>query len=227
LLKLGGSHVVKVCRYPADLSTMTLSSLRWAIRQTLGATRGHLVGHSFGALLALACGPALQQQLSTISVLSPVPAAEELLLQMGELSAVRLETLDLADALRLRREQQPGEAASYQELEYFAQATLPLFARKVAWLAYPYHRTDPRELLRFLEHRLSWDWLGELESLHVRSLLLWGEHDVVPPAYLEMVRDRLPDPCMLRVRDAGHMLPIEQPDAVASALLRFLEGNAG
>jgi pimeloyl-ACP methyl ester carboxylesterase len=191
-----------------------------AIVQIFGDARAHLVGHSLGALLALACAPALASRLVSLTALSPVPADGESLLDMAERSAERLASLDLAAALRLRRQREPT-TANELELEIFAQATRPLFARESAWLEYPYHRSDAEGFMGLADELLASGWPRQLGTIPARTLLLWGEHDVVPLAAQERLQARLRPTASLRVADAGHMLPVEQPRMVAEALARF------
>jgi pimeloyl-ACP methyl ester carboxylesterase len=44
----------------------------------------------------------------------------------------------------------------------------------------------------------------------------------MPPVYAERWRELLPDARVVRVPGAGHMLPYEQPAAVADAIEQFL-----
>jgi pimeloyl-ACP methyl ester carboxylesterase len=55
------------------------------------------------------------------------------------------------------------------------------------------------------------------------ALVVWGESDkLMPPVYAERWRELLPDARVVRVPGAGHMLPYEQPAAVADAVEQFL-----
>jgi pimeloyl-ACP methyl ester carboxylesterase len=55
------------------------------------------------------------------------------------------------------------------------------------------------------------------------ALVVWGVSDrLLPPAYAERWRELLPDARVVTVAEAGHMLPYEQPAAVADAIARFL-----
>ncbi len=55
------------------------------------------------------------------------------------------------------------------------------------------------------------------------TLLVWGASDAfIPPVYAERWLELLPEAERVDVPEAGHMVPYEQPDAVASALHDFL-----
>jgi len=54
------------------------------------------------------------------------------------------------------------------------------------------------------------------------TLVLWGREDrFVPPVYAERLAGLLPTASIEWIQAAGHMLPLEQPDAAAEAIARF------
>lgn len=62
-----------------------------------------------------------------------------------------------------------------------------------------------------------------LASIDAPVLVLVGDEDVLtPPADAEAMAAALPDARLVRVPGAGHLLPLERPDAVAEELLGFL-----
>lgn len=69
------------------------------------------------------------------------------------------------------------------------------------------------------------DHLGEiLHEVDVPVLLAWGTHDVVtPPKVAEEFHELLPDSRLVWIDKCGHAAQIERPDALAAAMLDFLE----
>lgn len=62
-----------------------------------------------------------------------------------------------------------------------------------------------------------------LEGVHSPTLILFGEHDkVVPPANADLLAAKLPNARVEILSNAGHIFPIEQPEAAVSAVLDFL-----
>jgi 3-oxoadipate enol-lactonase len=62
-----------------------------------------------------------------------------------------------------------------------------------------------------------------LPGIGVPVLVLVGEEDqVTPPTDAEAMAEALPDARLVRVPGAGHLLPLERPEAVAGELLSFL-----
>jgi pimeloyl-ACP methyl ester carboxylesterase len=62
-----------------------------------------------------------------------------------------------------------------------------------------------------------------LYRLTTETLVVWGEHDrLMSPAYARRWGELLPHGRVVSVPDAGHMLPYEQPAALARAVNGFL-----
>jgi len=71
----------------------------------------------------------------------------------------------------------------------------------------------------------STDWDFPYEQLTVPTLVLTGMHDRVfrDPADVDTLYARLPNARRMDIADAGHMIPVEQPDTLQSALLDVAE----
>ena len=67
------------------------------------------------------------------------------------------------------------------------------------------------------------DALAALSAVHVPTLLLSGSDDQWSPvSQHEAMRRRIPHATLFEVHEAGHMSPIEKPEAVALALREWL-----
>jgi len=61
-----------------------------------------------------------------------------------------------------------------------------------------------------------------LYRLSAPTLLVWGNEDkLIPPVYADRWRQLVPSAELARIPAAGHMVPYEQPAAVAAEVLRF------
>jgi pimeloyl-ACP methyl ester carboxylesterase len=61
-----------------------------------------------------------------------------------------------------------------------------------------------------------------LAGIPCPALLLAGEHDLVPPARVETAAAAMPDARFTLVPGAGHWLPRDAPDTVATEIVEFL-----
>ncbi|HEY0106204.1 MAG TPA: alpha/beta hydrolase [Rhizomicrobium sp.] len=93
------------------------------------------------------------------------------------------------------------------------------------------------EITRFARNRESFLMFGwapalfnpklaaRLHRIAIPSLVMWGEDDaVVPPAYGRAFAKAIPGATFAGIPHAGHYGYMEQPQAYASAVLRFLNG---
>ena len=62
-----------------------------------------------------------------------------------------------------------------------------------------------------------------LPTLRFPTLVLCGEHDAIsPPAEMQTIADAIPNAQFSLIPNAGHMAPMEQPEAVNTAFRRFI-----
>jgi pimeloyl-ACP methyl ester carboxylesterase len=67
------------------------------------------------------------------------------------------------------------------------------------------------------------DYTEMLPSIAVPTLILVGEHDAVtPPQVARAMHERIPRSQLVVIPDAGHLSPLENPDAVGRATQDFL-----
>lgn len=67
------------------------------------------------------------------------------------------------------------------------------------------------------------DVTAKLPQLDVPALVLCGQHDgISPPDEMRQIAAKLPNARFLEIADAGHMAPLEQPEAVNAAIREFL-----
>ncbi len=65
-----------------------------------------------------------------------------------------------------------------------------------------------------------------LHRIKIPNLVIWGERDrIVAPAYGAHLTQRLPGARFIPIADAGHYPQIEQPDAVANAIVKFAKSR--
>ena len=69
----------------------------------------------------------------------------------------------------------------------------------------------------------AFDEIGRVASIRQPSLILCGADDQMTPVrYAQFLADGLPRATLKTIPDAGHMVMLEQPMAVAKALADFL-----
>ena len=72
------------------------------------------------------------------------------------------------------------------------------------------------------------DITPRLPDIRCPALVLVGEEDrLKPPRYSRLIADRIEGAELLVIPGAGHAVILEQPNAVNSALLEFLQRSSG
>lgn len=67
------------------------------------------------------------------------------------------------------------------------------------------------------------DYAESLASIAVPTLVIVGEDDAVtPPESAQTLVEKIPQATLARIADAGHLSPIDQPEAVTRAIEQFL-----
>jgi len=85
--------------------------------------------------------------------------------------------------------------------------------------------TDPWVRLGDMRACDRFDRLSHVGDLHLPTLILAGSHDQMTPLkYSEYLAGKIPDAELVRVEEAGHMLMLERPEILGSAVSSFL-GN--
>jgi pimeloyl-ACP methyl ester carboxylesterase len=72
------------------------------------------------------------------------------------------------------------------------------------------------------EEMPTFDARNELAAIPVRSLVIAGAHDMLPPERVKALADGLPDARFVVFERSGHFSPIEEPAGFREAVYRFL-----
>jgi pimeloyl-ACP methyl ester carboxylesterase len=69
----------------------------------------------------------------------------------------------------------------------------------------------------------AFDRMGDLEAIHVPTLVIGGAQDqLTPPKYAQYLADHIPQSRRVELEDAGHLFPIERAGDVAESIRSFL-----
>lgn len=140
---------------------------------------------------------------------------------------------ELADAARKRRMVWSGTEEIIE-----AYRARPVFARwrPDALRLYAEHGTFRREdgqlelkcpgeiEAQLFDQSRSLDAWDKLPDILCPALVMYGEHTGAPfPAMMAQIARRIPDARLRSVAEAGHLAPMERPEAVAEAVIEFME----
>lgn len=102
---------------------------------------------------------------------------------------------------------------------YGAPSFLPVLARDALY-------AGPLTLLRTTRDLLAEDVRGDLRSVGMPTLLVWGERDpLIPLSVGGLMRVEIPDSRLLVIERAGHNPMFDRPEDFNGALLAFFAGQ--
>jgi NAD(P)-dependent dehydrogenase (short-subunit alcohol dehydrogenase family)/pimeloyl-ACP methyl ester carboxylesterase len=177
-----------------------------ALVDALGLENYILVGHSMGGKIALAAAARRPAGLRGLALVAPSPPTPE----------------PMSDARRA--ELLSGYGSRDAAFDIIARiARRPLAPALVARMIGDHLRSSPEAWRAWLERGSREDISTQLNDIDAPVGVLGGRYDPVMPRVLlqREVADRLAAPLAL-ISDAGHLLPLESPHVLVSALRAFL-----
>ena len=177
----------------------------------LGIESALLIGHSFGGMLAAELAAHRPERITKLALIAPIglwhkdwpyTVADWTAKDAQQLAAALFHNT-ASELVQAALTQPDDEAEAAEGLVQFLW-TLGCTA-KVIW-------PIPDKGLNKRIHRIS-----------APTLVVWGENDaLIPPAYAEIFATSIKKAETCMIPNCGHVPPLEQPDALNSAVNRFL-----
>ena len=171
----------------------------------------HLVGISMGGMIAFQVAVSNPDLVRSLVIVNsgpamPITTFAQRSMIWTRIAIVRLRGMrKMGDVLATRLLPKPEHAARRAEfVERWAQ-------------------NDPVAYLASLKGMLNWSVLEQLKDIRCPTLILSADRDYTPIPAKQAYTAMIPGAELVVIDDAGHMLPVERPDACNRALLAFLE----
>ena len=182
-----------------------------AIMQARGIERAHVVGFSFGGMIAQALAVAHPEVVTALVLISSVAARTE---EESKRMRTRLEQLESGGA------QSTVEAALERWFTPAFRAAHPEVIEQRIALAM---NNDPKGYAAAYRVFATSDMDEELAGIRARTLVMTGEDDVgSSPRMARLIHERAKDSQLEILAGLRHNVLAEAPDLIASHLLRFL-----
>jgi pimeloyl-ACP methyl ester carboxylesterase len=194
-----------------DMLDFTLHG--WDVVDALGLARPHLAGHSMGAMMAAEMACVAGERPRSLSLIAPAG----LWLDAHPVPDI-FTTLPMELPALLFHDETVGSASLTGGTDFTDMEALVQFyignAKRLG--------TAGKLLFPIPNRRLS----KRLYRLQAPTLLVFAANDrLYPEPYADRWQELVPEAQLVTVADAGHLLTIEQPDAVADAVTAFLNSE--
>jgi proline iminopeptidase len=206
-----------------------------AIRHSIGADAVAVLGHSWGALLALEYATRHPDRVTHLVLMSSAPVSHPDWTSLRE-RLPRMRAPGDAERMREIAAGAPFRAgdieaeAEYYRLHFRPTVRDPALLGEIVERLRVHFDAAGVLLARAIEHRLydetcnvpGWDLIPRLSSVAAPTLLLHGEHDFIPVDLAAHIAGALPNATSSVVPGVGQFAFVERPDLVATAIADFL-----
>ncbi len=184
-----------------------------------------LVGHSWGALLALSYALVTRREVTGVALVNALPLGSDLLTTLFEFIFARTEDARVTRRLsRVEATLAASGAVQRERAVAFAHQTVPLFVRTKNWSRLPQYEAPV-------------DWQMEIWSAaqqHVQRnrralpsvLVVQGEEDVATADDVARSLGDIGQARAVTIPHCGHVAPLEAPRELCGVLRRYFERGA-
>ena len=200
------------------------------VRRELGLGQIHLIGQSWGSILALEYAIHHQHNLRSLVLYSGAASTIECIEGMNSLRAL----LPAESVEALNRHEATGETSHPEYLAAIAELYRrhlcriepypPLMQESMDNMAHPVYTTmwGPNEFT-CTGNLMDWERRDRLSEIEVPALILCGRHDEVVPACSETMHNGIPESEWVIFENSSHSAHFEEPDVFFRVLRGFLK----
>ena len=192
-----------------------------------------VLGHSWGGLLALEYAIHHPERVSHLILMSTAPASHDdyILLRKDrmEKAADDIEKLKARSTDAQYQEGDPDTVAAYYRIHFRTTLRHPEHLEKVITSLRSSFTKGGVLKAREIEERLmhetwlsdEYDLIPKLRQLDIPTLVIHGEHDIVPVRCATRIADAIPKANLALLGDCGHFSFLECPDQVRKVISDF------
>jgi proline iminopeptidase len=203
-----------------------------ALRVAFALEKISVMGHSWGAIIALAYALKYQAHLDHLILVDSTPVNDTFLIEFSETLQQRIQGLS-ADAqheltttcTRPSEELSPEAIDECNQLEAQLKFYDPTKAATVDWAMEENtlkNSATVRALITASFKRIQHDIDAQLSTVRVQTLIIHGDFDLIPLESSEYLHQHIPGSQIVPISQSGHFPFIEQPEQFIAALRAFL-----
>jgi proline iminopeptidase len=202
------------------------------IRRSLGLQRIHLLGHSWGGLLAMHYALRYQQNLRSLVLLNSMSASSQIWREEERLLAQRLTVADSVERQAIRAteafaNQEPDAIAQLLRLSFRLQFADTSMVNELQFHVPEDYSDRSRQFGYMMVDLMGYDLHDALTAVTVPTLILYGLAEPATELSGAKLHATMPNSELVVIDDAGHFPFIEQPIGFTDAVKRFLNQNRG
>ncbi|MBC7895744.1 MAG: alpha/beta hydrolase [Cytophagaceae bacterium] len=194
-----------------------------ALRQAIGFRQWDVLGHSWGGGIALLGTERDQAGVRRLVLVNSVGPTSAWLPRMHEAALQRLSPSDRAVLHRLDplglASISPGVHSAYSRAIYPAYFCDPDLAQL---FVPPRSESATGAAVAARLRRDGYDWRALVRAVHVPTLVIHGEKDLIPPEVARILVSLIPQSSLDLIPGAGHMPFWESPELFFASVERFL-----
>jgi proline iminopeptidase len=209
-----------------------------SLRRYFGLDSIAVLGHSWGAVLAMEYATRRPHRVSHLILVNTAPAsaADNLAFRRHLLRTRPAGDVERMQALASSARYQAGDLeveAEYYRIHYRVALRQPEHIESVIGRLRTYFTEDSELTARAIEQRLydetwssdGYDLIPKLRALDIPTLVLHGADDFVPPALAAHIAQAMPRGRLGVLQECGHFAYLESPDAFHEHVTALFEGT--
>lgn len=200
------------------------------LRKELNLGKIHLVGHSWGGLLAMKYAIKYDSKLRSLTLLNSMAASSELKREEEKILAQKtsnefvLQRQALLDS-ELFETNKPQAIEKLLLLSFRSQFYDPSYADSLDFYVSDDYMARSQRLGHLMVDIANYDLLAELSSLRIPTLLVYGAIEPAASVSGPILHSTIQNSKLVVIENAGHFPFVEQPDRFVSELLKFVKSN--
>ena len=223
---------------PEEISLLSEIHDLETLRQHFQLASVAVLGHSWGALLALEYAIRHPRRVSHLVLMNAVPASHaDYLLLRQELSRKRAAgDVEAMKAIAASAKYEEGDLeadADYYRIHFRATIRQPELLERVVRSLRRSSTKDGILKARAIEARLmneTWlssefDQFPKLEAIHIPALILYGDHDFIPGDISAHIAQAIPGARRVTLHNCGHFPYLECPDQLRETVEVFFSNS--
>jgi len=201
-----------------------------ALRQKLGFNSIHLMGHSWGGIVAMHYAINYPQNLSSLILCNSMPATPDFDELLGKNFQIIFERQNMEDLEPLQKEIDAGNRNITVQERYVQLHFRPSFYDTSDVNKLQLNLSDnffkTQELLPYLaSHEEPRSLIPELKSVHVPALIIRGEIEVIPVESDRKLEEILKNGKLISIDKAGHFPFVEKPEEFTELIINFVKSE--